>query len=112
MNVFTLSTSSTQKSKKSNIVTSFSIVLDLQTFSCSPVQSDPVLCLPDPEGLAPVGDCAGQHGLVDEVVLLLGQPVHALVVVQLDPQLLLSAPLPHLVRLLQVDRGQDLGTQR
>ena len=90
----------------------FSIVLDLQTFSCSPVQSDSVLCLPDPEGLAPVGDCAGQHGLVDEVVLLLGQPVHALVVVQLDPQLLLSAPLPHLVRLLQVDRGQDLGTQR
>ena len=57
-------------------------------FLTVPVKANLVVCSADPERLAPVLHGAGQHRLVDQVVLLLRQPVHALVVVKLDTQIL------------------------
>ena len=49
--------------------------MNVEDWCCDwPVQSDLVLRPPDPEGLAPVAHRAGEHGLVDQVVLLLRQP--------------------------------------
>ena len=58
----------------------------------SPIKSYFVLRLPDPEGLAPVADRGGQDCLVDQVELLLSEPVDALVIVELDPEVLVGAP--------------------
>ena len=38
---------------------------------------------------------------MDEVELLLVESVDTLVIVELDPQVLVNAPLPHLMSLLQ-----------
>ena len=68
-----------------------------------PVETYFVLRLSDSEGLTPVLDSFWKHQLVDKVVLLLRQPVHALIVIQFDAQILIYTPLTNFMRLLEMN---------
>ena len=68
-----------------------------------PVETYFVLRLSDSEGLTPVLDSFRKHQLVNEVVLLLREPVHTLVVIQFDAQVLIHTALANFMRLLEVN---------